>query len=123
MTVVRAAVPVPSGSTQALREFAIDTAARPAPPGPGTPTAISDAPTAAPVVTPAEVGGLRMCAVAGSVCNDAEVMVDEETGAFRHVGESSEAALRLFAERVGLPQGVQVHNCVRSTCVFGVAEE
>ena len=87
-----------------LREFSVSTHIPPPAPGPTRASAapsIADVTSGTPVDTPADIVGLRVAATIGAVCNDATVAYNMTTGKFSHVGESMEAALCLFAERVG----------------------
>jgi P-type Ca2+ transporter type 2A len=110
MCVARVATPASMGR---LHEFTVNVSEAPSPPSGDRPSSIAEANTLKRLARPSDVPALLWSALAGSVCNDAELTLDETTGEFTHVGESAEAALRLFAERVGLPGWLEAQSGVR----------
>jgi Ca2+ transporting ATPase len=52
---------------------------------------------------PADRPALLHVAMCASLCNDSSVNYDQEKGAYEKIGESSEVALRVLAEKMGLP--------------------
>ena len=94
MTVVRAAAPTSAG----VAAYAMPSASG----------LIQDA-QKRPLADPAAVQGLLYLALCSSVCNNSTLAQDVGAGpGARHVGDSTEVALRLFAERVGLPASARV---------------
>jgi magnesium-transporting ATPase (P-type) len=55
------------------------------------------------VARPAENAATLHLAICASLCNDATLAYDEKTRRFEKIGESTEAALRALAEKIGLP--------------------
>lgn len=55
------------------------------------------------VELPADVPCLLHVAMCSALCNDATVQYDAERGVYERIGESTEVALRVLAEKVGLP--------------------
>lgn len=55
------------------------------------------------VARPAENAATLHLAICASLCNEAALAYDDKTRRFEKVGESTEAALRALAEKVGLP--------------------
>lgn len=52
---------------------------------------------------PADRPALLHVAMCASLCNDSSVHYDQEKAAYEKIGESSEVALRVLAEKMGLP--------------------
>ena len=64
---------------------------------------IVDAATTAPLPNPSDDACLVHCALCSSVCNDSSLTYQPDKDAYARVGESTEVALRVLAEKVGLP--------------------
>jgi magnesium-transporting ATPase (P-type) len=56
-----------------------------------------------PLAEPASVQGLLYMALCAAVCSNSSIGHDVMTGEPKHVGDSTEVALRWFSDRVGLP--------------------
>lgn len=55
------------------------------------------------VYRPANLASLLHIAICSSMCNDSSLSYDGKTGSFKKIGESTEIALRVLAEKIGLP--------------------
>ena len=55
------------------------------------------------VLRPAENPAVLHSSICASLCNDSSLVFDVETRRFEKIGESTEAALRALAEKIGLP--------------------
>ena len=64
---------------------------------------ISSLPGGQVVERPAELPAVLHLAICASLCNDGSVSYDGKTRRFEKIGESTEAALRALAEKIGLP--------------------
>jgi len=64
---------------------------------------IIDPLSGAPLRAPADAPALAAAAQCAALCNDSVLTVDARSGAYGRIGEATEAALRVFAEKVGLP--------------------
>ena len=49
---------------------------------------------------PCDFPAVRQLAICASLCNDAEVVYDAKTGDYQKMGESTEVALKVLAEKV-----------------------
>ncbi|KAF5842393.1 hypothetical protein DUNSADRAFT_7378 [Dunaliella salina] len=56
---------------------------------------------------PADTPCLAHAAQCAALCNDSQVFVAQKTGKLQRIGESTEIALRVFAEKIGLPSSVR----------------
>jgi Ca2+ transporting ATPase len=56
-----------------------------------------------PVDRPANLASLLHFAICSSLCNESSLSYDRTTGSFKKIGESTEVALRVLAEKIGLP--------------------
>lgn len=104
MSVMRAAVPTSEGLAAYRVHGHADSSARrihPCTGGAGARQQASDT----PLRDPAELQGLLYLALCASLCTDSSLAWDPSSGAAKHVGESTEIAMQLFAETVGLPGG------------------
>lgn len=57
----------------------------------------------AEVAIPADVPTLLQTAACASLCNDSHLTYSTDRGTYQRVGEATEVALRVFAEKIGLP--------------------
>jgi magnesium-transporting ATPase (P-type) len=57
----------------------------------------------AAVQNPADMQALLFLAQCSAVCTNSSLNFDSESGNAMHIGESTEIALQLFAEKVGIP--------------------
>eukprot|EP00897_Mesotaenium_endlicherianum_P009526 jgi/Mesen1/8601/ME000005S08568 len=57
-----------------------------------------------PVEHPADMPAIRQLATCAALCNDACVQYNAEKGTYDNMGEATELALRVLAEKVGLPE-------------------
>ncbi|PRW20976.1 calcium-transporting ATPase endoplasmic reticulum-type isoform A [Chlorella sorokiniana] len=64
---------------------------------------VLDATTAAEVAFPADLPCLLQAAVCSSLCNDSHLHYAADRGVYQRVGEATEVALRVLAEKIGLP--------------------
>mmetsp|Transcript_35412 Transcript_35412/g.67767 ORF Transcript_35412/g.67767 Transcript_35412/m.67767 type:complete len:1022 (+) Transcript_35412:120-3185(+) len=55
------------------------------------------------VMHPADCPALLHVAMCSSLCNDSQVQYNQDTAQYEKIGESSEVALRVLAEKMGLP--------------------
>ena len=65
--------------------------------------AITEALTGKTVEHPAEAASVLHLSICASLCNDAVLAYDGKKRAFEKIGESTEVALRVLAEKIGLP--------------------
>mmetsp|Transcript_6568 Transcript_6568/g.17614 ORF Transcript_6568/g.17614 Transcript_6568/m.17614 type:complete len:1038 (+) Transcript_6568:39-3152(+) len=56
---------------------------------------------------PADTPCLAHAAQCAALCNDSQVFVAQKTGTLQRIGESTEIALRVFAEKIGLPSSIR----------------
>lgn len=64
---------------------------------------VLDAISGAEVPCPADYPALLQSAACAALCNDSHLTYSSEKGVYQRVGEATEVALRVFAEKVGLP--------------------
>lgn len=59
---------------------------------------------------PADIEPLLFLSLCSAVCTDSNLAFDDDSGKPKHLGESTEVALQLFAEKIGVPstENVQV---------------
>ena len=104
MSVLRAAVPTSEGLAAYRVHGHADSSARRIHPCTGPGGARQQA-SDSPLRDPSELQGLLYLALCASLCTDSALAWDASSGAANHVGESTEVAMQLFAETVGLPGG------------------
>ncbi|KAK9843380.1 hypothetical protein WJX84_006066, partial [Apatococcus fuscideae] len=63
---------------------------------------------------PADSPGLLNVAMTCALCNDSSLYYSAEKGAYQRVGEATEVALRVLAEKIGLPGYAQMPQAVDS---------
>ncbi|EFJ45835.1 hypothetical protein VOLCADRAFT_105844 [Volvox carteri f. nagariensis] len=66
-------------------------------------------PSGAVLQRPADSPCLLHLAMASSLCNDSALVYRPDKGTYQRIGEATELALRVFAEKVGLPASVGDH--------------
>ncbi|GLC38681.1 carbonic anhydrase [Pleodorina starrii] len=66
-------------------------------------------PSGAVLQRPADSPCLLHLAMAASLCNDSALVYRPDLGTYQRIGEATELALRVFAEKVGLPAAVADH--------------
>ena len=49
---------------------------------------------------PCDFPAVRQLAICASLCNDSEVVYDGKTGGYKKIGEATEVALKVLAEKV-----------------------
>ncbi|KAL4420461.1 hypothetical protein ABPG75_010117 [Micractinium tetrahymenae] len=86
-----------AGHAGALAEFEI-TGTSYAPEG-----KVLDGVTGAEVAFPADLPCLLQAAVCSALCNDSHLTYAADRGVYQRVGEATEVALRVLAEKIGLP--------------------
>ncbi|CCG83475.1 Calcium-transporting ATPase sarcoplasmic/endoplasmic reticulum type [Taphrina deformans PYCC 5710] len=57
---------------------------------------------------------VNMLSAICAVCNDAEIAVDEKTGAYSNIGEPTEAALKTLVEKLGTPAETYIRENSRA---------
>ncbi|KAG2498687.1 hypothetical protein HYH03_003428 [Edaphochlamys debaryana] len=67
-------------------------------------------PSGAVLQRPADSPCLLHLAMAASLCNDSALVYRPDKGTYQRIGEATELALRVFAEKVGLPASVGDHH-------------
>ena len=95
MSVVRIATV--SNSAGGLQEFEV-TGTSYAPEG-----RVLDATSGVEVPFPADYPAVLQSAACAALCNDSHLTYSAERGVYQRVGEATEVALRVFAEKIGLP--------------------
>ncbi|GFR45197.1 hypothetical protein Agub_g6588, partial [Astrephomene gubernaculifera] len=66
-------------------------------------------PSGAVLQRPADSPCLLHLAMAAALCNDSALVYRPDKGTYQRIGEATELALRVFAEKVGLPPSVADH--------------
>lgn len=60
------------------------------------------------VKQPADSPAVEQLAICCSICNDSTLKYDKDKGTFEKIGEATEIALRVLAEKIGLPTSARV---------------